>query len=383
MRRSIMLATALAVALGTTAPAAAQEEPVQEQPEASGTSPAISLEWKRVQLPRAGAALWVTDILSIGGKFIAVGGGVRRSPTHLARVWTSPNGRKWTSVAMSRSARQGTPNAITQTPGGRFVMVGQGSCPIACAVTWRSPDGVKWKRIPQQFEQSVMHDVAALGDRLVAVGCHSPGFHCVAGRVWISEDDGASWQMQGDVPEIMFKAVSVVDGQLVAAGDTDGYDSAQGTLATSRDGVAWTIHGHSDGFGWMWAAGSHGGRALVGGGDHSPSGDKIAAVLLGSRDDGGFDPIEAKAFAKGFFVDMASSRNGLLLSGVRQIKRGIIPYAAVTADLATFTRVRFPKADQRTYGEAVAAAFSKNGARAVVGGRSGDKGAMWFSRVTQ
>ena len=35
------------------------------------------------------------------------------------------------------------------------------------------------------------------------------------------------------------------------------------------------------------------------------------------------------------------------------------------------------------YGEAKAVAYSGNGARAVAGGRSGDKGAMWFSRISR
>jgi hypothetical protein len=80
---------------------------------------------------------------------------------------------------------------------------------------------------------------------------------------------------------------------------------------------------------------------------------------------------------------MATAGEAILLSGVLDGKRGIIPYSVVSPDLVTFTRVPFPKAARRTYGEAMAVAFSPNGARAVVGGRSGDDGAMWFSRVTR
>jgi hypothetical protein len=383
MRRLVMLTTAVAVALGAAAPASAQEEPTE-----TGTAPAveelatsISLQWRRVDLPKAGVALWVNDIITAGGRFIAVGGGVRESPKARARVWTSKSGKSWQSLPLSGSARNGMPRAITRTPGGGFAMVGQGSCPIPCAMTWHSPDATTWERLPEPIEESVMYDVAAFDGRLIAVGCHTPGFHCLAGRVWASEDDGATWSTPIDVPGIMFHALTVVDGQLVATGDSDGFDTAQGVSATSPDGVVWTIHEHGDELGWMRAAGSHGDRALVGGGDHDQSGNKVAATLLASRDDGGFDAIETRTFRKGIFTDVASSKDVLLLSGLFDGKRGGIPYSVVTRDLTTFTRVRFPRADEQAYGEANAVAFSRNGARAVVGGRSGDRGAMWFSRV--
>jgi hypothetical protein len=383
MRRSIVLATALAVALGSAAPVAGQGDPVEDDPALSEASPTIDLQWKRVDLPKAGVGSWVEDIIAVDRGFIAVGGGARQSPKLRARVWASLTGRRWQPLPMSGSARQGTPYAITRTPGGGFAMVGQGRCAMRCAVAWRSPDGVTWERLAERFDESVMYDLAALDDRLFAVGCHTPGFHCLAGRVWVSDDDGASWDLLGDVPGIMFRAVTVADGMLVAGGDTDGFDTAQGTLATSPDGVDWTIHGHSDGFGWMRAAGSLGDQALVGGGEHRQSGVKIGATLMGSLGDGGLEPIESKAFRKGMFVDMASTPGGLLLAGVFQGKRGIIPYSLVATDLTMFVRERFPRADQRTYGEAKAVAFSNNGARAVAGGRSGDKGAMWFSRVAR
>ena len=381
MRRSIVLATALAIVIGAAAPAAAQEDPVAASPDGTKTAATVDLKWKRVKLPKAGDFIWVHDIIPASSGFLAVGGGVRKSPRALARVWRSNNGRRWESVPLSGLARNGLPRAITQTPSGGFVMVGQGSCAIPCAVAWRSPDGVAWERLSETIPESVMYDVVAFDGRLIAVGCHTPGFHCLAGRVWASDDDGASWQASGDVPGIMFHAVTAVDGQLVAGGDTDGFDTARGTAATSPDGVTWAIQEPGGKLGWMRAAGDRGYRALVGGGDHKPSGQKTAAKLMVSSDDGGFEVVRSDRFRKGFFIDVASHGDIVLLSGIYGAKRVTMPWSVWTSDMTTFKRVRFPKADEQRYGEAMAVALSRNGVRAVVGGRSGDKGAMWFSRV--
>jgi hypothetical protein len=295
MRRLITLTAALAVSMAVAAPVVAQDTAEGEEPAAVGTASTIGLDWQRVELPNAGPFLWVYDIIPVGPRFIAVGGGTRVSPKSRARVWTSKNGRRWQSVPLKGSVGHGTPRAITRTPGGGFVMVGQGRCVMPCAMAWRSPDGVSWERLPEAIRESMLYDVAVFGDRLVAVGCHTPGFHCLAGRVWVSDDEGATWEQVAEVPEIMFHALEAVDGQLVATGDTDGFDTAEGITATSTDGVTWTIHDHSDGLGWMRAAGRQRGRALVGGGDHAPSGAKVAATLLASRDDGKFEPSNPRA----------------------------------------------------------------------------------------
>ncbi len=59
-----------------------------------------------------------------------------------------------------------------------------------------------------------------------------------------------------------------------------------------------------------------------------------------------------------------------------------MPYSALTTDLTTFKRVRFPKASEQRGGIVYALALSRNGARAVAGGDdTNSRAAMWFSRV--
>ncbi len=270
MRRISILVTALAVALGVSTPASAQDEPTQ-----AGAAPAISLSWRKVDLPHGGRGLRVEDIIHAGGRFIAVGGGVKVSPTKIARVWTSKNGNRWQSVTLSGTARRGIMRAIARTPDG-FVAVGQGPCVIACSAVWRSPDGTTWQRLANAavFADSVMRGVVVHDGRLIAVGCRNEGFHCADGRVWASDDGGQTWEQLGDVPGLNFNAVVSVDGQLVGAGDSHGFDEiGQPTYGTSQDGVDWTVHvpDEDDDNGRMLAAGSRGDTALVAGGGHAYS----------------------------------------------------------------------------------------------------------------
>jgi hypothetical protein len=332
----------------------------------------------------------VEDIIHAGGRFIAVGGGVKVSPTKIARVWTSKNGKRWQSVPLAGTARRGIMRAVARTSDG-FVAVGQGPCIMACSAVWRSPDGTTWQRLGNApvFADSVMRGVVVHKGRLIAIGCRNVGFHCADGRVWASDDGGRTWEQLGDVPGLNFNAVAVVDGLLVGAGDCHGFDElGQPTFGTSPDGVDWRVHvpDETDDIGRMLAAGRQGVTALVAGGGHgyAEGSPRFTSAILRAGMGGDLEPVETRVFDLGRFGDIAVHKDLVLLGGSHEGRRPLMPYSVWTTDLTTFKRVRFPKASERLGGIVYAVAISRNGARAVAGGDDANSRAvMWFSRVVR
>jgi hypothetical protein len=99
---------------------------------------------------------------------------------------------------------------------------------------------------------------------------------------------------------------------------------------------------------------------------------------------GDLEPVETRVFNRGRFGDIAVHKDLVLLGGSHEGRRPLMPYSALTTDLTTFKRVRFPKASEQLGGIVYAVAFSRNGARAVAGGDDIDSRAtMWFSPVVR
>jgi hypothetical protein len=280
--------------------------------------------------------------------------------------------------------------AVARTSDG-FVAVGQGPCIMACSAVWRSPDGTTWQRLGNApvFADSVMRGVVVHKGRLIAIGCRNVGFHCADGRVWASDDGGRTWEQLGDVPGLNFNAVAVVDGLLVGAGDSHGFDElGQPTFGTSPDGVDWRVHvpDETDDIGRMLAAGRQGVTALVAGGGHgyAEGSPRFTSAILRAGMGGDLEPVETRVFDLGHFGDIAVHKDLVLLGGSHEGRRPLMPYSVWTTDLTTFKRVRFPKASERLGGIVYAVAISRNGARAVAGGDDANSRAvMWFSRVVR
>lgn len=105
-----------------------------------------------------------------------------------------------------------------------------------------SPDGVEWAvrgRVPGR-RATVVEDIVAVGDRLVAVGYEGRRFPLTP-RAWTSDDAGRSWAL-ADVPgdDARMATVDVEDGGLIARG-TESFDANQRPASwVSTDGSAWT-----------------------------------------------------------------------------------------------------------------------------------------------
>jgi hypothetical protein len=350
---------------------------------ASGSPTTTFERWQRVELPGSDRVRLVEDITRRGSGFIAVGGGTDVSPLLVTRVWTSNTGRAWRSSPVRGFAKRGVMRAIAKKDEG-YVAVGQGRCPLPCAAAWHSPDGETWHRVAHgpAFAQSVMYDVLRFDGRHYAFGCYTPAFHCLAGRIWSSDDGGQNWEVEGDVPGIMFRAVFVVGGELVAGGDTTGFDDQHGTIATSPDAETWSFQGETDEIGRLLGAARRDGQALVGGFELSGVANRPRALLLDGTAAAGFDEIESPAFGGGLFLGVAVSGDRVLLGGSHRYRGIRIPSTLWTDDLQTFTRIRFPKASRSDFGHVTAVGVSRDGTRLVAGGRAGDDGAMWFTRAT-
>jgi hypothetical protein len=140
-------------------------------------------------------------IARLGGLFVAIGvAGTAQDPTG-AVAWTSPDGTAWTRVD-DPSFAGGLAVSVAASPFGGVVAVGS-SIGRKEAIVWQSPDGRTWSRAGggPSFEDPGfvwMTDVAAIDDRLVAIGDFQPNQRGTAVS-WISVD-GTSWQRGDPAP---------------------------------------------------------------------------------------------------------------------------------------------------------------------------------------
>ncbi len=154
--------------------------------------------------------------------------------------------------------------AIAATSGGSFVAVGAtGGVGGPRAAAWTSSDGRHWEPVDDSsFEGAWMNSIAALEDRLVAVGGRLDGGRIV-GASWVSIDGttwtagptsdalGAAGGATAGSPDTGYLDVAVSTGPgWVAIGRacSDGGE-CRGIVRTSTDGLAWIESGGSDPFG--------------------------------------------------------------------------------------------------------------------------------------
>ncbi len=162
-------------------------------------------------------------------------------------LWFSRDGTTWTRallpVAPGSSLRPTAESWVASTPQG-FTVAGttckpDGLWPGCRAVTWTSPDGMRWSdpvALPEG-SSSGAKGIQTGADRLMVIG-QTCGDTCRA-RVWATDSDGR-WAL-GDLRGI--GEVGAGEGTLTVAGATFlvfGTRVGQPSLWSSDDGLAWS-----------------------------------------------------------------------------------------------------------------------------------------------
>ncbi len=178
-----------------------------------------------------------------------------------------------------------------------------------------SSDGVSWARInPAGLVSSEVVDLAAIGDRLVAVGgvFVDGGINVAA---WYSDDGGSTWTA-GDTAggAGTLNDVTQLGQGLVAVGG-----AGVPTAWTTDDGITWTAHPIRDaGFAMAVAAMESGGGVVLGNDGPQDIGPEHAWSSLDGVtwiDGGDMPPAQSRMLAAGSFGSAAVA-GGACLGGV-------------------------------------------------------------------
>lgn len=184
----------------------------------------------------------VHAITAGGPGLVAVG--ATDAEDDLADIWTSSDGRTWSRVPGEELGPGLIEDVTTGGPG--LVAVGGG--PLLQAAVWTSLDGLTWSRAPDDpvFKDAHIKAVSTGGPGLVAVGWHH--------RAWFSSD-GLTWKLasvppvppdvypgdDGDKPQIYLTDVAAAGDRLVAVGWAMMNDNSEVAVVwTSADGTTWT-----------------------------------------------------------------------------------------------------------------------------------------------
>jgi hypothetical protein len=163
----------------------------------------------------------------------------------LADIWTSYDGRTWSRVPGEELGPGVIDDVAAGGPG--LVAVGLSRSHLVGAV-WTSRDGLTWTLAPDDpvFDGARIRGVAAGGPGLVAVG--------VLHRAWFSSD-GLTWDLasvpvvppdvylgdNGQMPQVNMSDVAAAGDRLVAVGSMMMNDNSdEAVVWTSADGLTWT-----------------------------------------------------------------------------------------------------------------------------------------------
>ncbi len=186
---------------------------------------------------------------------VSVGGTANGQRANQLGVWFSANGNTWGQVVLPDSVGY-TPSALTAWKGG-FAAVAQKGTGALVSSIWTSTDGRTWEKTSSDLVGFGATAMAALGDRVVAVGSRLDqsvklGLFPAS---W-SSADGRTWTESSVFtrdPAVMFDDVTAVGGTLVAigsshmispesAGDmTTPPPTPSESVWTSTDGTAWRL----------------------------------------------------------------------------------------------------------------------------------------------
>lgn len=233
------------LAVGSTMPDPSSTDPLL----VTGSNDART--WKKAggngALARAdGQPYLAAQAVAAGAKGYVIAGQERRSSgTAGAVMWFTADLDKYTRAKkLPQNGTEVTIHDVAATAKGYLAVGGSGAGERESGVVWFSPDGVNWKSrervVPSGATAAGLREVVVHGERIVAIGSALvPGGRKVFAAV--SADDGDSWQISWLPAE---QAAAVHDlaaaGQgLVAVGwhgPPGGGDSA---AWTSEDGLTW------------------------------------------------------------------------------------------------------------------------------------------------
>ena len=223
---------------------------------------------------RAGAIVAFGDWMAP----VSAGGAASGQTANQLGVWFSADGNTWDQVILPDSAGY-TPSAVTAWKGG-FAAVAQKSTGALVSSLWTSTDGRTWEKRPSDLAGFWATAMAALGDRVVAVGSRLDSKLGMVPASW-SSTDGRTWvESTASVRDraVTFDDVAVVGGTLVAVGSshmvtlqpagdvTTPPPTPPESIWTSSDGTTWHLLAEvtSPKFGiYLNSITSFGGRVVV------------------------------------------------------------------------------------------------------------------------
>ena len=175
----------------------------------------------------------VTAITTFGNTFVAVGV-LGPAQHHTGGVaWTSSDGKTWTRID-DPAFEDALPASMIVAPFGGLLAVGS-DIEKKAALAWLSPDGEHWKKFVAgdygDRRNLWMTDVAAIGDRVIAVGT-SQATQRASATSWISAD-GMAWEQAHTAPileQVELYAGSQGGPGAVSVGAFGGPDSAIPTV---------------------------------------------------------------------------------------------------------------------------------------------------------
>jgi hypothetical protein len=260
-----------------------------------------------------------TDVVEFDGALVAIGSwGAMNSDQSAWTVFTSTDGGATWTESRDGAAPYALQAITTGGPG--LVVAGweyAGTTPFDSFIA-TSLDGIGWTLTDARFTNSEVHDLAVIGDRIVAVGnswVDAPEFAPDTGA-WYSDDggvtwtavevpdggtsetlsdlvsfgnglvaiggggsvgawitsDGLTWQRFDVAATAQSVAVTTIRGSLVAVGNVIGQDIGPGASWTSADGQAWAETGAlGDGSQRLSSVASDGEMLVAGGQCLAPS----------------------------------------------------------------------------------------------------------------
>jgi hypothetical protein len=209
----------------------------------------------------------VTGVAESNGQIVAVGAtALDDISSGDARVWTSDKGFHWQAAPTSAGMRDAEMESVTSGPNG-FVAVGSDGFPggntqlpgARGAAVWVSPDGSSWTRAPSQasFAGAVMFGVIRTSSGYVAWGeVHDPsGSGPTLPPIWTSSD-GLQWERASGIgdaggPGNPIASVAALGDRLVAVGSRQLPESADSVVVPAAwqsgdGGRTWTLAASPD-----------------------------------------------------------------------------------------------------------------------------------------
>jgi hypothetical protein len=253
------------VTVSTTPPTVA---PTTAAPPTTGVPPTTTLPvaqgpmtWSRMPFDGPVSAVAAAD-----SGLMAVG-----KAADSAAMWTSPDGRTWTRIALDETVFGGYRiSALTAGPDG-YAAIGVGGTEI---VAWTSPDGLEWARTsvvtlePDSIGGIAINGLTHGPSGFVAVGWTTQRdlSYLLDDHIVIHSADGMEWQRvdtAGLPPGGMKDVAAGGPGYVVVGIDWSDRSNSKPGVWTSSDGLDWTLNdgadieggpGHSAGMEWLEAS---------------------------------------------------------------------------------------------------------------------------------